>query len=253
MAIFRKECRVLTDDGTVFLNLGDTYAERKYVREAAPLLAEANDQTFSVKRKDLIGIPWRTALALQQEGWYLRSEIIWHKPNAMPAGSLDDRPTPAHEHIFLLTKNDECFYNADAVREPVTSTGGACFGKQRHATGCTGAQSRKLDSPAWRNHPLGKNKRSVWTIPTRSFHGAHFAIFPAQLVEPCILAGSRKGDTVLDPFGGRGTTGVVAEALGRNAVLIELSPVYVEMQKHRETIEAILRERTSGKKYREDC
>src|SRR5207237_508636 len=128
---------------------------------------------------------------------------------------VTDRPTRSHEYVFLLTKQERYYYDADAIREPVTSTGGACFGKQKHDASGTGAQSRKLKSAAERNHPLGRNKRSVWRIPTQSFHGAHFAVFPEALVRPCILAGCPKGGTVLDPFAGAGTTALVARELGR--------------------------------------
>src|SRR5438132_3272171 len=132
------------------------------------------------------------------------------------------------------------FYDIDAIREPITSTGGACFGKQRHSTAGTGAESRRLKSAAERNHPRGKNKRSVWKIPVRSFPGAHFAVFPKDLVRPCILAGCPSGGEVLDPFAGSGTVGQVAEELGRDAVLIELNSVYVEMQKCHNAIGAVL-------------
>src|SRR5438132_108038 len=135
------------------------------------------------------------------------------------------------------------YYDIDAIREPITSTGGACFGKQRHSTEGTGAQSRRLKSAAQRNHPLGKNKRSVWKIPVRSYPGAHFAVFPKDLVKPCILAGCPKGGVVLDPFAGTGTVGQVAEALERNAVLIELNPVYVHMQKNRSAVAHVLEHR----------
>jgi len=157
-----------------------------------------------MKHKDLIGIPWMLAFALREDGWYLRQDIIWAKPNPMPE-SVTDRCTKAHEYLFLLTKSPRYFYDADAIREPVTSTGGASFGPQTkkvdrvdagHGRSPTGdlVQSRALSDPAERNHPLGRNKRSVWTIPTQSYHGAHFATFPERLVEPCIKAGtSEKG------------------------------------------------------------
>jgi site-specific DNA-methyltransferase (adenine-specific) len=221
VSVFREVARVLTTDGTLWLNLGDTYAT-----------SDARARRAGVKQGDLIGIPWRTALALQSEGWYLRSDIIWHKPNPKPE-SVKDRPTKSHEYIFLLTKSLRYHYDVDALREKVTSTGGASFGKQLHATKGTGAQSRKLKSASQRNHPKGKNKRSVWSVPVLSFHGAHFAVFPPTLIRPCILAGCPEGGTVLDPFAGSGTTAVVAEQLGRDAILMDLDPVSVAMQKQR--------------------
>lgn len=192
-----------------------------------------------LKRKDLMGIPWRVALGLQADGWYLRSDIVWEKPNVMPE-PVKDRVSRCHEYLFMLTKSPKYYYDPDPLREPVTSKGGACFGKQKHATDGTGAQSRRLKSAAERNHPLGKNKRSVWRIPVRSFHGAHFAVFPPDLVRPCILAGCPPGGRVLDPFGGSGTTGLVARELGRDAILIELNPVYVEMQQTRLGVRSVL-------------
>ena len=225
VGVFRQVWRVLVKDGTAWLNLGDTYAKKPCPRAG-------------VKKGDLVGVPWRVALALQADGWYLRSDIIWHKPNPKPE-SVKDRPTKAHEYLFLLSKQERYHYDIDALREPVTSTGGASFGKQRHSTNGTGAQSRRLQSASQRNHPLGKNKRSVWKIPVRSFPGAHFAVFPKELVRPCILAGCRKGGTVLNPFAGSGTTGEVATDLGRDAVLIELNPVYVAMQENRDAISGV--------------
>lgn len=153
---------------------------------------------------------------------------------------MKNRPTKSHEYLFLLSKREQYYYDVDALREPVTSTGGACFGKQRYSTEGTGAQSRRLLTAAHRNHPLGKNKRSVWKIPVRSFPGAHFAVFPKDLVRPCVLAGCPKGGTVLDPFSGTGTTGEVAIELGRNAILIELNPVYIAMQENRNSIGSAL-------------
>lgn len=235
VATFRQVSRVLMSEGTLWLNLGDTYADK----DSAGI--------GGLKPTDLIGIPWRVALALQEDGWYLRSDIIWHKPNCKPE-SVKNRPTKAHEYLFLLSKQKHYYYDVDALREPCISSGGACFGKQRHLTDGTGAQSRRLKSASQRNHPLGKNKRSVWTIPVRSFPGAHFAVFPKELVRPCILAGSPKGGTVLDPFAGSGTTGTVAKELGRNAVLIELNPVYVEMQQGRRAISGIMGTNRRGEK-----
>ena len=229
VAVFRQVSRVLMNDGTLWLNLGDGYADKKDKARAA-----------GVKVGDLMGLPWKVALALQADGWYLRSDIIWAKPNPKPEGGVTNRPTKGHEYLFLLSRRQSYYYDADAIREPITSTGGASFGKQRHSTEGTGAQSRRLKSAAERNHPLGKNKRSVWTVPVRAFPGAHFAVFPEDLIRPCILAGCPPGAKVLDPFAGSGTTGVVAEQLGRDAILIELNPVYVEMQKKRTKIKEVL-------------
>src|SRR5579863_316717 len=226
VAIFRHVSRVLVTNGTLWINLGDTYAKKDLPKAG-------------VKAGELVGVPWRVAFALQADGWYLRSDIIWHKPNPKPE-SAKNRPTKSHEYLFLLSKRPDYYYDIDATREPVTSTGGACFGKQRISSEGTGAQSRRLKSAAERNHPLGKNKRTVWKVPVRSFPGAHFAVFPPKLIKPCILAGSPPGGTVLDPFAGSGTTGTVANELGRNAVLIELNTAYVDMQKTREGIGRVL-------------
>jgi site-specific DNA-methyltransferase (adenine-specific) len=241
--VFRHVHRVLMDNATLFLNVGDTYADESDANALAKAPRSSNQDGGSiaptfVKPKDLFGIPWRVAFALQADGWHLRSDIIWHKPNPKPDG-IDDRPTKAHEYVFLLTKRERYHYDADAIREPITSTGGACFGKQLHDSTGTGAQSRRLKSAAQRNNPKGKNKRSVWTIPVASFHGAHFAVFPPDLVRPCILAGCPEHGTVLDPFSGSGTVGVVAAELHRNAILIELNPVYVEMQKKRLAVHGV--------------
>lgn len=226
VGVFRQVARVLVRDGTLWLNLGDTYATK-------------SPERAGVKKGELIGVPWRVAFALQADGWFLRSDIIWHKPNPKPE-SVKSRPTKAHEYLFLFSRQERYYYDVDALREPVTSTGGACFGKQRIATDGTGAQSRRLQSASQRNHPLGKNKRSVWRVPVRSFPGAHFAVFPPDLIRPCILAGCPKQGTVLDPFGGSGTTGEVATQLERNAILVELNPVYVEMQKTRAGVASVL-------------
>lgn len=161
---------------------------------------------------------------------------------------MTNRPTKAHEYLFLFSKRHRYYYDADAIREPITSTGGACFGKQRISSEGTGAQSRRLKSAAERNHPLGKNKRSVWKIPVRAFPGAHFAVFPMELVKPCILAGCPSGGMVLETFAGSGTVGQVAERLDRHAVLIELNPVYVEMQKRRDVVHNVLEKPSDGDK-----
>lgn len=216
LTLFNELRRVLRPNGTLWLNLGDTYCEGQ-----------------------LMGIPWRVALGLQDAGWWLRSEIIWHKPNAMPS-SVKNRPTTAHEHIFLLAKSKDYFYNADAIREPhVTFSaesrmrgGRGHFGK-RNGTPEAGKNrgNSNLHNARWDQafHPLGRNKRTVWSIPLGKFRGAHFAVFPEKLIEQCILAGTTEGDLVLDPFMGAGTTAIVARRLERHFLGLELIPEYAEM------------------------
>ena len=224
VAVFREVRRVLRDDGTLWLNLGDSYASTVKGSGGAGKsrlgpnrdLQNIGHQKFEPRRfdmqglkpKDLIGIPWRVAFALQADGWYLRSDIIWHKPNPMPE-SVTDRPTSAHEHVFLLSKSARYFFDADAVRVPYArdwdeNNGGSwARGKgdaQRVAErGKAGTHSGAYPMP----DKGGANIRNVWTVATQPFSGAHFATFPPALIEPCIKAGSRHGDTVLDPFGGR--------------------------------------------------
>ena len=234
--VFMLAHRVLRDDGTLWLNLGDTYAgssmnggvgkstqhvtqqgKRKLVDIRHTGMGKA-----SVPAKNMLGIPWRVALALQAAGWVLRSEIIWAKPNPMPE-SVTDRPTKAHEHIFLLAKQGQYYYDHEAIREPVKQDWGTrdrTNGKY-HNDG-TGLQphSGLEENYQW------ANKRTVWPVATAQYPGAHFAVFPADLIKPCILAGAPVGGTVLDPFGGSGTTAMVANALGRKAVTVEVNPEY---------------------------
>jgi DNA modification methylase len=250
VAVFQDVRRVLTDDGTLWLNLGDSYCSKS---------------TCSLKPKDLIGIPWRVALALQADGWYLRSDIIWSKPNPMPE-SVTDRPTRSHEYIFLLSKSQRYYYDADAIKEQRVQDedangfrGGAYTNSEidnatmgkRKTRGNLIASNRARDTnpnavgPNSRPHSLGKfeadnerfygtrNKRDVWTVSTKPFTGAHFATFPPDLIEPCILAGCPAGGTVLDPFGGAGTTGLVASRLQREALLIELNHAYAKLAHQR--------------------
>jgi DNA modification methylase len=216
VSLFEELKRVLREDGTVWLNLGDAY-----------------------RKEQLLGIPWRVALAFQDSGWYLRSEIIWNKPNAMPS-SVKNRPTTAHEHIFLFAKSKDYFYDADAIREPhVTFTdaskmkgGRNHFGK-RNGTPETGKNggNHNLHDARWDQafHPLGRNKRTVWEIPLGKFRDSHFAVFPDEMVRNCVLASTRQEDIVLDPFMGSGTTACVAKKNGRNFLGIELIPKYVKM------------------------
>ena len=227
VAVFRQVYRVLADNGTFWLNIGDAFAKKK-VRD------------WNVKPGALLGLPWRLVLHLQLEDWYLRSDIIWHATNKMPE-SVKTRPSRSHEYLFLFTKGKHYFYDVDAIREPCTSKGGgASFGKQKHDVTGTRAQSRRLRSAAERSHPLGRNKRSVWSIPTKSFHGAHFAVMPPELVRPCIRAGCPQGGVVLDPFAGSGTTAIVAEQEGRNAILIELNPAYIILQQQHLAVRSVL-------------
>ncbi len=241
VAVFREVRRVLRDDGTLWLNLGDSYAGGGQTGrndggrpEKGKGWAEYDIKRTKVRRaiglkpKDLVGIPWRVAFALQADGWYLRSDIIWSKPNPMPE-SVTDRPTKAHEYLFLLAKSDRYYYDADAIAEQASSFGlnGGGYeppGQTPHAT------SRGVvitDAPSTRN------KRTVWTIPTEPFPGAHFAVMPTALVKPCILAGCPTGGTVLDPFTGSGTVAVVAPENGCGFVGCELNPAYVEIAKKR--------------------
>jgi DNA modification methylase len=214
--LFAELKRVLHDSGTLWLNLGDTY-----------------------RNNQLLGVPWRVALSLQDAGWILRSEIIWNKPNAMPS-SVKNRPTTAHEHIFLFAKSDDYFYDVDAIREPhVTFTeqskmrGGRNHIGKRDGTPENGKNkgNPNLHNSRWDQafHPLGRNKRTVWEIPLGKFRGSHFAVFPEQLVEYCVLAGTSEKNLILDPFMGSGTTGVVARRLRRHFLGLELVPEYAEM------------------------
>ena len=271
--VFREVGRVLADDGTVWLNCGDAYwgggrggnpdesSHRKQSTNTGSFIAPMNwAQDCGLKSKDLIGLPWRLAFALQADGWYLRTEIIWHKPNPMPE-SVRDRPTRAHEYLFLLAKNDRYFYDADAIAEPGVSClskpdangstiSGGAYGrsvlgdaipeKQRRRDKQRGHSRRHAGfNDRWdemeRSEQCGRmrNKRSVWTIAKRPFHEAHFATFPEALIEPCILAGSAPGDAVLDCFSGSGTTGAVACRLGRTYVGTELNPEYAAMSERR--------------------
>jgi DNA modification methylase len=196
---------------------------------------KARRPPHGLKPKDLIGIPWRAAFALQADGWYLRSDIIWAKPNPMPE-SVTDRPTKAHEYLFLLSKSPSYFYDATAVREDDAGTD--------HTRNVIGPEPSLEPSNGLRpahggirtlngRNGTGRNRRSVWTVTTQPYPGAHFATFPPKLIEPCILAGSRPDDLVLDPFAGAGTTGVVAARLDRSFVGVELSPDYCELARQR--------------------
>jgi DNA modification methylase len=250
VAVFREVRRVLRSDGTVWLNLGDSYASPiggnnvglrtaqfgagneigKKVDEldATRKASSVRKKIDGLKPKDLVGIPWRVAFALQADGWYLRSDIIWSKPNPMPE-SVTDRPTKAHEYLFLLSKSPRYYFDADAVRETNTVPDRSGTNAARVAPGRpygSRGPSDEVPRPIESN-PAGRNIRSVWTIATAPYPGAHFATFPPKLVEPCIKAGCPEGGVVLDSFAGSGTTGMVAQSLSRRAVLIDLSMDYL--------------------------
>lgn len=241
--VFREVRRVLRDDGTLWLNLGDSYASGKArysTKEQTLAGGKRNDAKLGalqdgkracvkhhdyLKDKDLIGIPWLVAFALQRDGWWLRQDIIWAKPNCMPE-SVKDRCTKSHEYVFLLTKSPQYYYDIDAIKEPVKQDWGTrnrTNGKY-HNEG-TGLQPHTGLEKSYTT----KNKRSVWWVSPKPFNGAHFAVFPPELIEPCVLAGCPKDGVVLDPFGGSGTTGAVALKHGRKAILCELNEEYAKI------------------------
>ena len=245
VAVFREVKRVLRDDGTVWLNLGDSYAGPKGNNRGegagggqgrGKLLGFDNIKTKvpnGLKQKDLVGIPWRVAFALQADGWYLRQDIIWHKPNPMPE-SVTDRCTKAHEYIFLLSKNKKYYYDNEAIKEDVVNPNRKNYQSGSRSFGLNSDRNDNDLGERSKNIIYSKkNKRSVWTVTTKPFKGAHFATFPVDLITPCVLAGCPIEGTVLDPFGGSGTTALVANAHNRNAVLIELNEEYIEIMKER--------------------
>ena len=258
VAVFREVRRVLRDDGTLWLNLGDSYARngggveskmntvhKMKVGQKATYLAGAiqtiNTVPEGFKSKDLVGIPWRVAFALQADGWWLRQDIIWHKPNPMPE-SVTDRCTKAHEYVFLMTKSSRYFFDQEGMQEAAVggSKGAAASfkrsgSKRGIADVCPSSPmpTHRADREDVRYDGPTRNRRSVWSIATRSYRGAHFAVMPEALVEPCLLAGSKPNDTMLDPFLGSGTTLAVAKRLGRNGIGIELNPEYVTLAKNR--------------------
>lgn len=244
VTVFREVKRVLRDDGTLWLNLGDTYSSggRKY-RDGDDKLAQRGMTTRpddGAKPKDLLGIPWKVAFALQADGWYLRQDIIWQKPNPMPE-SVTDRCTKSHEYVFLLTKSPKYHFDHLAIKEEaVKGAAGSSFHKGKTAEHQLGRSSQ-----AERVEDGKRNRRSVWSIATRPYKGAHFATFPPGLIEPCILAGCPLHGTVLDPFGGSGTTAGVALMHERNAILCELNPDYGDLVEGRVSSISGLR----GKRY----
>lgn len=231
--VFREVRRILSDDGTLWLNLGDTYNSNTHSGRDSNRwpMQQRNDHTPDrkplcqvLKPKDLCGIPWRVAFALQADGWYLRQDIIWHKPNPMPE-SVTDRCTKAHEYIFLLSKSPKYYYNHEAIKEPATCAGQMRGGStQRYEQNKAGMDCKKYAT---------RNKRSVWSTKPVSFKGAHFAVFPPELITPCILAGCPEGGTVLDPFSGSGTTAEVAIKAGCKAISCEINPEYIDMENQR--------------------
>lgn len=248
--VFREVRRVLRKDGTLWLNLGDSYAgggnyrglssentltsKQRSNRGATGVSQQlgAVGKESQAKDKELVGIPWRVALALRNDGWYLRQDIIWHKPNPMPE-SVTDRCTKSHEYIFLLSKSPRYHFDAAAIAEAsVYADSGRASARPEDLS-----PNRKCTDPggnlSFRAITEKRNKRSVWTVPTAVFSEAHFATFPPDLIEPCILAGCPEGGTVLDPFGGAGTTGLVADRLQRHATLIELNTEYADLARKR--------------------
>jgi site-specific DNA-methyltransferase (cytosine-N4-specific) len=276
--VFREVRRVLKDDGTLWLNLGDSYAASRGSKSASNLSNSAASNAamagdgggmragdFGLKPKDLIGIPWMVAFALRADGWWLRQELIWHKPNPMPE-SVTDRCTKAHEQIFLLAKAERYFFDHEAIKEPSVSDhlpgnhthkGATAYAQEagehhRTKAGLVAyAQRQRAKRPSVERGGFGgktadqpgreafravtdtRHKRSVWTVATKPYGGAHFAVFPTALIEPCVLAGSRPGDVVLDPFFGSGTCGAVAQALGRRFLGIEINEAYAPLQAER--------------------
>jgi DNA modification methylase len=245
--VFAGVWRVLRDDGTLWLNLGDSYNagtsaprsnpdERWNAEFAGRTSHNARNAVSGLKPKDLVGIPWMVAFALRDAGWYLRSDIIWNKCNPMPE-SVTDRPTKAHEYLFLLTKSARYYYDADAIKEAITSE--ASIARNRSTPRqIMGAGARQPGGdPTYRQQvnetDAGRNKRSVWTVATQPYPEAHFATYPEALIEPCILAGSKPGDLVLDPFTGSGTTGAVAIRHQRSFVGCELNPAYLDLARRR--------------------
>lgn len=256
VGVLREARRVLRGDGTLWLNLGDSYAgsgrgigDTKTNNKGQTASRDFHDSMVEAgaigrawvkppagfKQKDLIGIPWRVAFALQTDGWYLRQDIIWHKPNPMPE-SVRDRCTKAHEYLFLLSKSPTYYFDWQAMQEPATNRppgnkrptkGGREYAEAEGEHHRTAANLHNIEARETRN------RRSVWTVATKPFKEAHFATFPVELVEPCILAGCAEGGTVLDPFGGAGTTGLVAARLQRHAALIELNPAYAALARSR--------------------
>jgi DNA modification methylase len=240
----------LKDQATIWWNVGDSYSNYKDCKSTAQTLAKGTKseqahviekgkshkrdtkllKASGLKDKDLIMIPNRVAIALQDAGWYIRSEIVWHKPNPMPE-SVKDRPTSCHEKIWLITKNKKYYYDCDAIKEPCKTFDNNI--RDRDTTKLNNTPGRSKMGGLKKNNYTMKNKRNVWTVTTKPLRDAHFATFPMDLIEPCVLAGCPEGGTILDPFGGAGTTGLIARKHNRNSILIELNPKYIEIAKNR--------------------
>lgn len=238
--LFREVRRVLRDDGTLWLNIGDSYngsgkgamgdgsaagGGKQKTNKGTQIGKFKKTDVNGLKSKDLIGIPWMLAFALRADGWYLRQDIIWHKPNPMPE-SVTDRCTKAHEYMFLLSKSSKYYFDNEAIKVPSKQDWGTRDRtKGKYHNEGTGLQPH---SGLTKSYPMA-NKRSVWSVTTKPYKGAHFAVFPPALIEPCIKAGCPDDGTVLDPFGGSGTTGQVALEQGKKAILIELNPEYIPL------------------------
>jgi len=251
--VFRCVWDVLANDGTLWLNIGDSYASYKDGK-ATPdttrgtttgtlvpkgLARNRMASTFHntrIKHKDLIGIPWMLAFALRNDGWYLRQDIIWSKPNPMPE-SVQDRCTKSHEYVFLLSKSEKYLFDNASIKEPVASSSIKRLTQPNllNQTGSTRVLKKTNGNMKAVGNGENRNKRSVWNVATKSYKGAHFAVYPSELIEPCILAGSKAGDIVLDPFMGSGTTAEVSTFLGRNFVGCELNPEYKKLHDIRKT------------------
>ena len=255
VSVFKEVRNVLTDDGTLWINLGDSYYNyrpgkgQSYPKQSVSktnqdLPTQCNkrgNKLEGLKEKDLIGIPWMFAFAMRSDGWYLRQDIIWHKPNPMPE-SVKDRCTKSHEYIFLLSKNKKYYYDNEAIKEPVKQDWGTrnrTNGKY-HNSGSGLSPHSGLTKSYDR-----KNKRDVWSITNKPYKGSHFAVFPPDLITPCILAGSEKGDIVLDPFMGSGTTAMVAKQLGRDYIGCELHEEYSNLIDQRVPVEVVAQETTN--------
>jgi DNA modification methylase len=241
--VFKRVKDILADDGTLWLNLGDSYYNYRggkgqalvkqtvsnNLQDLPQVCARRGNKQAGLKEKDLIGIPWRVAFALQADGWYLRQDIIWNKPNPMPE-SVRDRCTKSHEYIFLLSKNSKYYFDNEAIKEPVKED----WGTRDRSDGKYHNEGSGLSphSGLEKSYEMA-NKRSVWTVTTKPFKGAHFAVYPPELIEPCIMSGSKIGDVVLDPFMGSGTTAAVAQRLNRLYLGCELNTEYAALQTER--------------------
>ena len=245
VTVFRSVRNILADDGTLWVNIGDSYCgtgdkgdykDPKYKDGRNGQSTSTSKKLEGYKSKDLIGIPWMLAFALRADGWYLRCDIIWNKPNAMPS-SVTDRPIRSHEYIFLLSKNKNYYYDYEAVLEPYTEPmnrwGGEKLKAEAESTWDAGVGQETYRDRSMRPNPLGRRKRSVWSVNTKPYKGAHFAIYPEELILPCILAGSKPNDIILDPFMGSGTTAVCAVKNNRQYMGCELNPEYKKLQDER--------------------